>query len=389
MSLLFSLKCPILNCSEEQFGTCDTRGCKCNLSYCSKHIAGNHQLRDLPNYGVAGTQLNAGVTGNQLRGLPNFGNTCYLNCIVQSLVANTSLSKFFTEDAYRELHAFDFEEHSITKAYAGLVKSLYLQQNEQYAPDECMQIFHQRLIILYPEYIIGNVHDCNEFLYRVLNRLDEEIKQLKQAKCVLTTGDASKAAQLRSVIRDIFEGQLHCDIKCLTCEHMSRKYEPFKILELAIPDGAGPFRIDHLISKFCEEEFLDFENKYNCPTCKKYQLCSKQITIDRMPVDLILSFKRFKDYRLNAKINTLILYPESLNLCYGIYNLNDVSSHIGASRIEGHYISRCWRKGTWNTFDDEKIVTSFTLDTEQQRDLIDNVHKSIISNNDANWRIDH
>ena len=91
-------------------------------------LAGSH-LRGLPNYGIAGTQLNAGVTGNQLLGLENFGNTCYLNSIVQSLVANTSLSKFFTEDAYRELCALDSEAHSVTGAYANLVKSLYLQQN--------------------------------------------------------------------------------------------------------------------------------------------------------------------------------------------------------------------------------------------------------------------
>ena len=83
MSLLFDLKCPILNCIEEQYGQCDTRGCKCELFYCFQHISGQHT--GIPN---------AGVTGNQLLGLENFGNTCYLNSIVQSLVANTTLFRF-------------------------------------------------------------------------------------------------------------------------------------------------------------------------------------------------------------------------------------------------------------------------------------------------------
>ena len=120
---------------------------------------------------------------------------------------------------------------------------------------------------------------------------------------------------------------------------------------------------------FKDEEILDKENKWYCPSCKKHQMAKKKMDIYRIPNYLIVQFKRFKkrgavmNFLLGQKNETEIDYKETLNLKdfvvgpdkdKAIYELYAVILHIKIMN-GGHYQSICKVNGTWFLFDDSKV----------------------------------
>ena len=91
-------------------------------------------------------------------------------------------------------------------------------------------------------------HDAQELLAHLLDGLHED---LNQGGCVGNTAvgngsDEMQAARAwrshvkrnKSIIVDLFHGQLRSAVRCNSCGHASRTYDPFMYLSLPL-DGGG------------------------------------------------------------------------------------------------------------------------------------------------------
>ena len=122
----------------------------------------------------------------------------------------------------------------------------------------------------------------------------------------------------KSIIVDLFQGQLKSTLKCLTCSYTSNKFESFMYLSVPVPDEADLSQkklkegvdLSDCIKEFTKEEMLEKDEKWFCPNCKDFQASSKKIDIWKCPNILIIHLKRFKYTRhKRGKIRTLIKSP--------------------------------------------------------------------------------
>jgi ubiquitin carboxyl-terminal hydrolase 8 len=67
--------------------------------------------------------------------------------------------------------------------------------------------------------------------------------------------------QNRSVIVDLFQGQIKSSLTCMVCNHISNKFEPIMYLSLPVPEAGGDnARFDYTLidclTEFTKEEKL-------------------------------------------------------------------------------------------------------------------------------------
>ena len=100
----------------------------------------------------------------------------------------------------------------------------------------------------------------------------------------------------RSVIVDLFQGQLKSTVTCTECGCQSSKFEAFMYLSLPVPppskDGKS-LTLDDCLREFTKEEQLDPENMWRCPRCKDFRQASKRFELWKMPPLLLVHLKRF------------------------------------------------------------------------------------------------
>eukprot|EP00800_Vazella_pourtalesii_P013266 TRINITY_DN3149_c0_g1_i2.p1 TRINITY_DN3149_c0_g1~~TRINITY_DN3149_c0_g1_i2.p1 ORF type:complete len:651 (-),score=122.20 TRINITY_DN3149_c0_g1_i2:74-2026(-) len=217
----------------------------------------------------------------------------------------------------------------------------------------------------------------------------------------------------RSVVTDLFEGQLKSTVKCLTCKKVSITTEKFQDLSLPIPNkkelsetktrlqgmrGSGnensgcnifsylksliaspETSLEDCLHVFFRKDDLNGSNRYLCENCGKLRNSIKFSRIHKLPEILCIHFKRFRHdgYWASSKISRYISFPlNSLDLSpYMVkgtrtpapYNLVSAVCHIGGVG-GGHYVTYTQNDVNkhWYLFDDD-IVRRVTL--EQVRSL--------------------
>lgn len=290
-------------------------------------------------------------------GLVNLGNTCFLNSIIQTLFMAT-----------------DFRRHVLSLHVNGsnmLMKKLQLlfaflahTQRAAYAPKNVLEASRP------PWFNVGLQQDCSEYLRFLLDRLHEEEKTLQVLESVkpkvappvdtsskdqtgptspengdessLTPAEVKPENDGRTLIERAFGGKLITGIRCMQCNGISEKEEPFTDLSLAfcpsaspggsqpegpseepkvlcqgsvnggseIPESASakapassvqfvpvtnepPLSVPDLVNYFLAPEILDEENAYFCEKCSSLQRAERTMKVVSAPEYLILTLLRF------------------------------------------------------------------------------------------------
>ena len=147
----------------------------------------------------------------------------------------------------------------------------------------------------------------------------------------------------KSIIVDLFQGQLRNTLRCCTCGHTSVKFDPFMYLSLPVPKGEGKrISVQSCLAKFQEEERLTGDNMWYCSKCKEHREATKRIVLWKAPPLMIIHLKRFSfDMygRCARKRKCTVRFPaENLDLAETLgskqsvaplYNLFAVSNHFG------------------------------------------------------------
>ena len=175
----------------------------------------------------------------------------------------------------------------------------------------------------------------NSILSKYKNKLDNKVKET-------------------NVIRQIFGGYFRSQIETET-GYKSNTYDSFIDLSLNIQNINS---IKKAIINFSKPDILNKENKYKNPLTEQYENAKKSITIQKAPLILMISLKRFSfDGR---KINKFIQFDETLELKdnsrMNKYYLTGIIVHLGSTRNSGHYISFVKSSnGVWYEMDDETV----------------------------------
>ena len=281
-----------------------------------------------------------------MHGLPNLGNTCYLNTTLQCLLN----SRYFCEFL------------KITPDIL-LIKRLsdrLIEPSGQLVGEYILTV--RRIQAKIQSIRINETNDIHEFICHVFDVFFEEFKQVipvkkpKQrgvAEVVRYNSDANWN-NAWSAVCDLAYTQVIVDTKCSNCGHVRHNYEIISVLPLDIvncDDLVGCFK------KYFESSCIDM---WVCDKCKYVDKRSvTQTWLNRLPNLLVVSLNRF-DYRggrVEKNCKTICI-PKYIDLSCFMYFQNPAQSckfrlsscarHIG-NVDNGHYNATI-------SLDDERII---------------------------------
>ncbi|KAG8195379.1 hypothetical protein JTE90_001395 [Oedothorax gibbosus] len=192
-------------------------------------------------------QKSQGPTEKGATGLNNLGNTCFMNAALQCVSNTQPLTLYFNSN--RHLYELNrTNQHGmkghIAKRYGDLVQDLWSGTSRTVAP------LKLRLTIgkYAPRFNGFQQHDSQELLAFLIDGLHEDLNRVHEKPYTgLKDSDgrpdeevASEAwenhvRRERSIIVDLFHGQLQSTVRCKVCGHTSVRFDPFNYLSLPLP----------------------------------------------------------------------------------------------------------------------------------------------------------
>lgn len=350
----------------------------------------NDQLQDTTDENSANLPLNE--KGTSLFPLPigfiNLGNTCFFNASVQCLVRVMPLTKFILSDSFpdqiNELNE-NSTRGSIALSYRKFLGDLCrgTPKSSSYNPRE----FRRSIVAAYDQFANYHQHDSQELLCALLDGLHEDMNQsekvggrLKPVHITsLSDGWQVHLSRNSSPIVDIFHGILCSSTKCPLCGFIEKARDPFVFLPIAVPPNSESVSLMSCISRFCQEETLDEDNKCICSNCKKSVCATKKIGVEKCGGNaLIIHLKRFmRNGSFSSKIETNVEYPDFLDVSSftkddeGLFELIGVVFHSG-SLDGGHYTAAAVdpMSGEWYNFNDSTVRKIDNCDAHSSRAYI-------------------
>lgn len=329
-------------------------------------------------------------------GLPNLGNTCYANSILQIL---SSISTIVLPKSLYVKEGLSQDEYALASNIFRLMGEI-----REGKPDKktLIQVFVS-VAKRYPQFSTGQ-HDQNEYLNSILEILHNcssaatdmiiekpgrelsyseklELGSLddlrRNGSGIVGTGYSATSLKdnrtlMNSTIFHNFTGQLITRIECVNpeCGYISDTFDVFKTWEVPIKKGCHT--LDDCLSKFVQITKLDEDDTNECKKCKVKTRSHVRRQLWRAPKVLVISLKRFVAQNIGGqwhmtKINNPIGIPDVLDILnYEIipssaarnqiskYRLKAIAHHMGEIGF-GHCYSHIKKNGNWYHVDDDAV----------------------------------
>lgn len=320
---------------------------------------------------------------NLLFGLPNKGNTCYINTAVQTIIQ--IFSDFFISGEYYKKLSSNEKIIEFMSDFAHLVASI--QNIDGRWKKTHVNLYLQNVIKYlssiddFKRFIKYNQEDSYDFLVQIITLLSDylsykinieidvkvEKKDLdkKDQKRLIFYNFLKNTLKTTSIIDEYICGYFRATLKCAynDCENISEKFEPFLSLSLPIENMNT---LDECLKKYISPNKLDKNNMWYCDKCKRRSEAEKKMSIWSTSKYLIISYKRYinlnitsvKDDRIiKAPFHSLDLssYVEDNKYNENIYDLCAVTIHSG-NMNNGHYIIYRKINNLWFLFNDETVI---------------------------------
>ncbi|XP_046837545.1 ubiquitin carboxyl-terminal hydrolase 10 isoform X1 [Vespa crabro] len=351
------------------------------------------------------------------RGLTNRNNYCYINSILQALLACPPFYNLLM--ALPTTHSKGNCKYSSTPLIDNMIKFVHeftpLSDSARSARKDRVHKRGDNSIVdiqsgmaFEPSYVYtmlkntsaagvfsveGRQEDAEEFLSCLLNGINDEMLEL--IKLVNNEPNPAAAAETninynhaeeewkvmgpknkgsitrctefgRTPLSDIFRGQLRSRVSRMG-EQPTDNVQPFFTLQLDIEKAETVTRaLEILVGK-------DQLEGMTCSKTKQQIEAWKQVTLEELPVILILHLKWF-DYKLNGcskifkkvefpidlKVDAKFLSPniwKKLNSKQKQYKLFAVTYHVGKETTKGHYVTDAFHVGYggWVRYDDNSL----------------------------------
>ena len=309
-------------------------------------------------------------------GLVNLGNTCFMNAALQCLSHTRALTAYFLADDDSSWRA-DLNHENVlgsggrlATAYAALLRDLWYGARAAVPPHS----FKQALGAFAPLFAGFEQHDAQELTAVLLDGLHEDLNRVVGRKPYfegmgeVREGEEEERAAARawgsylqrdrSVIVDLFQGQLQSTVTCAECHHQSAKFDPFMYLTVPLPPhgAAEGVTLEACLREFMRVEELDPDNLWRCPKCQDFRRATKQFQLWKLPPLLIVHLKRFqptpdgrhvkRDDHVETPLRALDLVPfvcgasGAADARGNTYHLYALCNHHG-TMAQGHYTSHC------------------------------------------------
>ena len=171
------------------------------------------------------------------------GNSCYMNSVLQVLAATGGVREHFLLQSEQETGAApppaseEVGSQLLIEAMRGFFWDLHCTgaAEDPVRPVGVLQAVSAR----HDRYARRAEQDSHEMLRQLLEGLRTEMTDLKKAQTPpKPAAKGKKTEEPRTLIDDLFSGELRSSIVCLSCGCVSCSHEPFLDLSLPIPSKA-------------------------------------------------------------------------------------------------------------------------------------------------------
>ncbi|KAJ1783704.1 ubiquitin-specific protease doa4 [Coemansia sp. RSA 2167] len=330
-------------------------------------------------------------------GLKNFGNTCFMNSVLQCLAGTGPLTRYFMRGEWKKNLVQNSREAEVAVEFARLLETMWRGQYASVSPLG----FRAAVAKCSEQFKANEQEDAHEFATFLLDALHESLNHVhprpppereltrdEEQQFELLSDEQQALMQWTrftrrnwSIVTSIFQGQIQSRLTCMSCQHTSTTYHTFTELSVPIPtpkaSGSAlvrksrvrqsPVNIYECLDAYSETEILDGDNKWQCPRCQTKRKATKRLMIARLPLVLIVHLKRFSTIgHFREKLETNVLVPTQKlfmqnyvirgNHPSTMYNLYGVANHFG-TLSGGHYTASVFNglRDQWNYFDDTRV----------------------------------
>lgn len=216
-----------------------------------------------------------------LRGLYNMGNTCFMSVVLQTLIRNPFISRFYLNDGHNKRFNNCQREGCVSCALDEMIQEFYTDKTEGFGAVNMLQASW-----LSGEALAGyQQQDAHEYLQFMLNTLH------------LQNGGIED--NCRCIIHRTFQGELRSTVTCDKCKNKTITDEPFMDLSLDVRNYGKKRKGDtsepELELRECFERFTGVEKlaaeDYSCHNCKERQSATKQLSILTLPDVVVIHLK--------------------------------------------------------------------------------------------------
>ncbi|KEG07277.1 putative ubiquitin hydrolase, putative,cysteine peptidase, Clan CA, family C19 [Trypanosoma grayi] len=303
--------------------------------------------------------------------LRNFGNTCYLNAIIQCVVHSPGLLSRLEQSigmAKRQRATsalLDLGATNVTNPGQLLlaVKNEAARRNDEFSDNtqsDAHEFLHTFLFAVHSEINRGEGDNAAYEELKDMENESEEAAMQRWCEHHLRVDD--------SAIYEVFGGVLQSKCVCSSCGRRSLTFDPFLDLSLPMPTSKKSASIESILKDNFEDacETLRGGNQLLCMQCKRLRNGSRIVRVMVWPSILVLHLKRFDD--TGRKNGAPVVYPEAFMTCGDNptrYRLYGVVCHHGTENW-GHYMNYiCVASDRWYLCNDATITPASAAEAVQ------------------------